>query len=155
MDGEEGLAKLMGAAASGLPIPNTSADRYIDIALALGTLGQAPKKRAALTELVYARQLIRAQHAGQPIEEVAIRTKAATYVDRTYRGGPGDNIGTRQAVYTPDIYYYNYKLIAKHIARQLHAGADQAELFNFLMQGKFDPLNSTHLEHMAHFQELQ
>jgi hypothetical protein len=144
LDGEEGLAVLMGAAASDGQVPEAIHDRYIDIAFAMGTIGSLPKKRLELFDLVYARRLVRAQHNGDSITEAELRKSVSRYVDRIYRGSPGDDTGTRQAVYTADVYYYKYKNIANYIAEKLQDGQSIENLFDYLVQGKFDPLNELH-----------
>lgn len=146
LDGEEPLAIIMGAAASDGEVSDTIHDRYIDVAFAMGTIGVAPKKRHELFDLAYARRLVRKQHAGEIVDEESLEASAAQYVDRIYRGSPGDDIGTRQAVYTADIYYYRYKQIASYIAAKLQKGESAQHLFDYLMQGKFDPTNSQHIE---------
>jgi hypothetical protein len=144
LDGEEGLAILMGAAGSDGKVSDRTHDRYIDIAMAMGLIGEHPKQRHELFELAYARQYVRMQARGETIDEDKLRKQTSVYVDRIYRGSPGDTIGSRQAVYTADIYYYRYKDIANYIAEQLEVGHTMDDIFDYLMQGKFDPTNPMH-----------
>jgi hypothetical protein len=153
LDGEEGLAILMGAAASDGKVADAIHDRYIDIALAMGTVGDAPKNRDKLFELVFARRLVRAQHNGEEPGIADIQKSTSKYVDRIFRGSPGDAIGTEQAVYTADVYYYNYKKIAGFIATNLRRGTSMNTIFDYLMQGKFDPLDPMHRQRVGSLME--
>jgi hypothetical protein len=149
LDGEEPIAILMGAAGSDEKVSATVHDRYVDIALAMGVIGEQPKKRSELYDLAYTRKLVRLQHSGEPVNETALQKATSKYVDRIYRGSPGDDIGERQAVYTADIYYYRYKAMANYIAEQLAAGHNMNDLFDYMMQGKFDPTNSFHTDQVG------
>jgi hypothetical protein len=142
-DSEEGLAILMGSAGSDGEISDLVINHYIDIALAIGTTGATPKKRTEMYDLVYARNLVKAQASNETVDEDALRARTSSYVDRLY-SGPGDDIGTRQAVNTMDVYYYvGLKKMTGYIKDQLGDGKNIEDIFDFIMKGKFDPTNKT------------
>jgi len=150
LDAEEGLGILAEEAING-ELPDKAYDRYVDIALALGTVDGMQRSRQGLFEISYARQLIRPQFKGANEAEVAtLAPRVWGHVDRIYRGGKGDSDGARQAIFTKDIaYYVGYKQMAKYITRQLAEGKTAAEVFAYLSQGKFDPTNAKHVERLA------
>ncbi|HEY1645860.1 MAG TPA: hypothetical protein VGF75_05830 [Candidatus Saccharimonadales bacterium] len=149
----EGLGKLSEIAITG-EFPDAAPDNYIYVALALGVMDGVQRNRRELFQIGYARKLIRAQLKGDDIDLDSIAKSSWRRVDRIYRGGPGDNIGTRQAVFTKDIdYYVGYKQMAAYINRQLNEGKSAEELFTYLSQGNFDPNNQQHLERLANSQK--
>ncbi len=99
----------------------------------------------------YARQLVRLQLQGA--DEAAISSLAPRvwgHIDRIYRGSRGDNLGTKQAIFTKDIaYYVGYKQMAEYITNQLKNGRSATEVFNYLSQAKFDPNNPQHVDRVA------
>lgn len=151
LDSEEGLGILAEEAINGV-LPDKAYDRYVDIALALGTIDGVQRSRPLLFQISYARQLVRAQLRGEVIgESAALKPKVWGHVDRIYRGGRGDSLGTRQAIFTKDIaYYVGYKQMAQYLVGQLAQGRTAKEVFSFLSKAKFDPNNPQHLERIAH-----
>jgi hypothetical protein len=149
LDTEEGLGILAEAAITG-ELPDKAHDRYIDIALAAGVVDGVQRSRQAVFQISYDRQLIRAQLRGDKASIASLIPRVWSHVDRIYRGGPGDNFGTRQAVFTKDIaYYVGYKRMAAYITKQLDDGKSASEVFAYLSQAKFDPTNPKHIERLA------
>lgn len=145
-DAEEGLGIVAEEAISGT-FPARAYDRYIDIALALGIVDGVQKTRQELFEISYARQFIRAQLKNANTENLT--ESVWVHVDRIYRGGPGDNLGTRQAIFTKDIaYYVGYRKMTRYITDQIEDGIPALEIFDYLSQGKFDPTNPAHIAYL-------
>lgn len=146
-DAEEGLGILMEEAITG-ELPAKASDRYVDVALALGTLNGEQMSRHELFQISFARQLLRAQFKSNVSETdlSTLRRTVWSHVDRIYRGGKGGD-SSRQAVFTKDIaYYVGYKKMAQFITKQIDAGASASEVFAYLSQAKFDPTDPKHLE---------
>ncbi|MGH7233888.1 MAG: tyrosine/phenylalanine carboxypeptidase domain-containing protein [Candidatus Saccharimonadales bacterium] len=149
LDAEEGLGVLTEAAING-EIPDKAYDRYIDIALALGVVDGIQRTRQELFQISYSRQLIRAELRGDTSILSSLVPRVWGHIDRIYRGGPGDNIGTRQAVFTKDIaYYVGYRQMASYITEQLDNHKTALEVLAYLSQAKFDPTNDQHLKRLA------
>jgi hypothetical protein len=151
LDTEEGLGKLSEAAISG-EFEEPGRDRYLDIALALGTVDGIQKTRPELFQMHLARDILKIQANGEFDKSMMpdLRRKAWGSVDRVYRGGRGDDKGLRQAVYTKDIAYYNgYRKDVRYICQQLAAGKTMTEIFDYLAIGSFDPTNPKHAERVA------
>jgi len=148
LDAEEGLGILAEDAVNN-ELPEKAYDRYVDIALALGTIDGVQINRKELFEISLARQIVRAQLKGtfDETQLPSMEKRVWTHIDRIYRGGPGDAKGIKQAIFTKDIaYYVGYKNMAEYITAQLAAGNSAESIFSFLSQGKFDPTNEKHLE---------
>ena len=147
---EEGLGVLTEEAVNG-ELPVKTYDRYVDIALALGTVDGVQKTRKEMFQISYARQLVRLQL--QDADETAIASLAPRvwgHIDRIYRGGKGDSLGTKQAIFTKDILYYvGYKQMTDYITHKLADGKSATEVFNYLSQAKFDPNNFQHVDRVA------
>jgi hypothetical protein len=146
---EEGLGILAEEAISGT-LPYKAYDRYVDIALALGTVDGVQRSRSNLFKISYARQLIRAQLRGDSEESLStLPRQVLVHIDRIYRGGLGDNLGTRQAIFTKDVAYYaGYKKMSRYITDQMAQGKSPEEIFAYLSQGKFDPTNPDHVAYL-------
>jgi hypothetical protein len=150
LDAEEGLGILVEEAVNGI-LPVKAYDRYIDIALALGSIDGVQRTRKEVFHISFARQLVRAQAKGvlNEVELQSLERKVWGHVDRIYRGGRGDNLGTKQAIFTKDIAYYSgYKKMAQYISSQLASGKNAREVLEYLSQGKFDPNNQQHVEQL-------
>lgn len=150
LDAEEGLGILAEEAISG-KLPEKAYDRYVDIALALGTVDGVQKTRKEMFDISFARQLIRAQANGtfKQEEMSALVRKVWSHVDRIYRGGRGDDQGERHAIFTKDIaYYVGYKRMAQYIVDQLAAGKTALEVFGYVSQAAFDPTNPEHVTYV-------
>ncbi len=150
LDAEEGLGVLAREAINN-ESPEKAYDDYIDIALALGTVDGIQRTRKEMFEISYARQQVRLELQGA--DEAVISSLAPRvwgHIDRMYRGGRGDDLGTKQAIFTRDIVYYvGYKQMAEYITSQLANGRSATEVFNYLSQAKFDPNNPQHVERVA------
>lgn len=151
LDAEEGLGILAEEAVNG-ELPAKAYDRYVDIALALGSVDGKQRTRKELFNISFARQLVRGQIKGTVGETdiSSLERRVWGHVDRIYRGGPGDNLGTRQAIFTKDIaYYVGYKQMTRYISEQLASGKSASEVFEYLSQAKFDPYNQQHVERLS------
>jgi hypothetical protein len=151
LDAEEGLGILAEEAVNG-ELPEKAYDRYIDIALALGSVDGVQRTRKEVFDISFARQLVRGQVKGtvNKADIPSLERRVWGHVDRIYRGGRGDNVGTRQAIFTKDIaYYVGYKQMAEYISEQLASGKDANEVFEYLSQAKIDPTNRQHVERLA------
>jgi hypothetical protein len=154
LDVEEGQGKFSEAAISGV-IDEPGRDRYLDIGLALGTLDGIQKTRPELLRIHLARDVVKAQANGEFNDAVMpdLTRKAWGSVDRVYRGGRGDDLGSKQAVYTKDIAYYNgYKKVVRYVCQQLASGKTMTEIFDYLALGSFDPTNPKHVERVTKVQ---
>ncbi|MDQ3065077.1 MAG: flavohemoglobin expression-modulating QEGLA motif protein [bacterium] len=151
VDTDEGLGKISEESIGGISdIPGR--DRYVDIALALGTVNGIQKTRQELFQIHLSRSIINAQASSSYDETMMpiLVKRAWSSVDRIYRGGKGDSSGTIQAVYTKDIVYYTgYKKMAAYLSQQRAIGKTMPEIFDFLLQGRFDPTNPKHIEQLA------
>jgi uncharacterized protein DUF1704 len=151
LDAEEGLGILSEEAVNG-ELPDKVYDRYLDIALALGTIDGVQRTRKELFQISFARQLVQEQLNGTFNKDYysTLQRKVWRHIDRIYRGGPGDDLGSKQAIFTKDIaYYVGYKQMAEYIKRQLNSGKTAAEVFQYLSQAKFDPNNPKHTERLT------
>lgn len=144
---EEGLGILFEQAIAG-SLPAKAYDRYVDIGLALGLLDGVMRKRSQIYQISYARQLIRLQLNQASQSKITNLTKSVwTHVDRLYRGGPGDDIGQAQAIFTKDaVYYSGYHKMVDFLSRALNSGKSVDEFYNFISQAKFNPLDPEHLK---------
>ena len=150
LDAEEGLGILAEEAVNG-ELPEKAYDRYVDIALALGSVDGIQRTRKEVFDISFARRLVRGQIKGTVSEAdiPSLERRVRGHVDRIYRGGRGDNLGTRQAIFTKDIaYYVGYKQMAEYVSEQLASGKTASEVFEYLSQAKFDPTNPQHVEHL-------
>jgi len=150
LDAEEGLGVLAEEAVNG-ELPEKAYDRYVDIALALGTVDGVQRTRKEMFQISYARQLVRLQLQGANEAAISsLATRVWGHIDRIYRGGRGDDLDAKQAIFTKDIsYYVGYKQMAEYITSQLGNGRSANEVFNYLSQAKFDPNNPQHVERVA------
>ena len=151
LDAEEGLG-ILSEEAVNEELPAKAYDRYIDIALALGSIDGVERTRREIFQINFARQVIRSQIKGTFREEDLPSIERRVWgliVDRIYRGGPGDNLGTKQAIFTKDIaYYVGYKLMARFIKHELDSGKSADEVFQYLSQARFDPTNVQHTKEL-------
>ncbi|HEV2412576.1 MAG TPA: hypothetical protein VGS28_02090 [Candidatus Saccharimonadales bacterium] len=149
IDSEEGLGILTEEALLGT-LPDKAYDRYLDIALALGTIDGRRRTRQELFDISYTRQLIRNRLRGDLTMTAGELVPVVwAHVDRIYRGGRGDGDAEEQAIFTRDIsYYVGYKRMAAYLAEQRAAGKTAAEIFEYLSRGKFDPTNPQHVEYV-------
>ena len=151
LDAEEGLGVLSEEAVNG-KLPEKVYDRYLDIALALGICDGTQRTRKQLFQISFARQLVQEQLNGtfNADDQSTLKRKVWRHIDRIYRGGPGDDLGPRQAIFTKDIaYYVGYKQMVIYLAQQLESGKTATEVFLYLSQGKFDPNNPQHTARLA------
>lgn len=146
IDAEEGFACFIEHALSGVP-PGKMHDRYLDIALALGTLDGRPRSRYELFELAQARAAVRAQAAGRIERPDAIGRESWTHVNRIFRGTLGNDI---VGVFTKDIaYYQGYQKMTAFVIEELDSGVSPEELWLLVTLGKFDPTDIRHMLQLA------
>jgi len=151
VDAEEGLGKLSEQAIGGIT-EEPGRDRYVDIAIALKEVDGTQITRQELFLIHLARDLIKAQSRGEFDESKLSSMTDSTWgsVDRIYRGGRGDDKGSKQAVYTKDIaYYVGYKKMAEYLSDQLAGGKSMTEIFEYVTLGSFDPTNPKDNERVA------
>lgn len=146
IDAEEGFACFVEHALSGRP-PRKMYDRYLDVALALGTIDGKPRTRQELFRLVYARNTVRAQAAGRQERPGNIRRESWSHVNRIFRGTLGNEI---VGVFTKDIaYYQGYQKMAVFVIDELLSGTSPDELWSLLTAGKYDPTDVLHMLELA------
>jgi hypothetical protein len=146
IDAEEGFACFVEHALSGQP-PRKMYDRYLDVALALGTIDGRPRTRQDLFRLVHARNIVRTQAAGKVERPGNIRRESWAHVNRIFRGTLGNEI---VGVFTKDIaYYQGYQKMSAFVVDELDAGAEPAELWSLLTLGKYDPTDVLHMLELA------
>lgn len=146
IDAEEGFACFVEHALSGRP-PRKMYDRYLDVALALGTIDGQPRNRHELFRLVYARSVVRAQSAGKVERSSSLSRESWAHVNRIFRGTLGNDI---VGVFTKDIaYYQGYQKMAAYIIDELRTGTEPDELWSMLSMGKYDPTDIMHMLELA------
>ena len=136
---EEGLGSLMEAAIEGR-LPQRIADRYIDIALALGYGGLPQLTRQQIFTIAYARTRLRQSAAHVPVSDDLTRRATWQHVNRIYRGTLGNDI---VGVITKDqIYYAGYIEMATYLSRYKSDMLPRA--IDFVLSGKIDPTSPEH-----------
>lgn len=146
LSSEEGIATLAEYAMSG-EIPQKIVDRYTDIALALGKIKNKKFTRQELSDFVIKREKVRTLLGKEDYgSDDELDKKCAQHVARIYRGSQGNNyIG----VFTKDyIYYEGFDKMLDYISEEIEKSVNENDLYDFLMQGKFDPLNETHVSYI-------
>lgn len=148
IDAEEGFACFVEYALSGVA-PRKMCDRYLDVALALGTIDDRPRTRQELFKLVQARNTIRSQAAGKAERPSTIERESWTHVNRIFRGTLGNDI---VGVFTKDIaYYQGYQKMTAYVIEELATGTSPEELWSLLTLGKFDPTDMLHVIELARY----
>lgn len=156
-DFEEGLGLLFEYMATGV-VPSKSKDRYIDIALACGTVNGVTLTRDELQALGVDREQVRAEARGEVFDEQAADKKIQSHVNRIFRGGTGEVVesdnGPVQPVLTKDIIYYTgFKKATDYVSARLDAGDSPQEIIRYLLSGKFDATNPRHTDYVARYQQ--
>lgn len=142
---EEGLGVLVEAAMNGR-ISTKVKDRYIDIALALGDTMRRALSRQELFEVCYVREVTRSVIDGKDISLERMEKEVWEHVNRIYRGSLGNKY---IAVFTKDVAYYKgFVRMARYIKKQKHLQHDMNKVFEFLLQGKFDPSIPEHIQYL-------
>ncbi|MBL8158933.1 DUF1704 domain-containing protein [Candidatus Saccharibacteria bacterium] len=129
---------------------NGSKVNYVDISLALGTLGNKPLTRPELLEFAMTRALLRneIEEKKKPVEQ--IESEVYAHVNRIYRGTRGDQYS---GVFTKDIsYHQGFIKMGQFITERLEGGDSVDDIMDYLLLGKFDPTNERHL---AKLKELE
>jgi hypothetical protein len=146
IDAEEGFACFVEHALAG-HAPRKMADRYLDVALALGTIDGQPHTRQELFRLACALSTVRAQAAGKHEQAGHIEREAWAHVNRIFRGTLGNDI---VGVFTKDIaYYQGYQKMTAFVIDELGNGTEPDELWSLLTLGKFDPTDALHVLELA------
>lgn len=141
---EEGFGCLAEYAFGHDPLPKMR-DRYLDVALALGLGAGPPVARAEMYELVLARLTLRDQANGGDTPSATLRAHAWRHVNRIYRGSLGNDV---IGICAKDVSYYSgFLAIVDYIATR--RSRTTAEVFDYLLAGKFDPLDPIHAAHLA------
>ena len=143
MTTEEGCASLVEGAIEG-HMPYRIGDRYIDIAMALGTTGQSPMSRPKLFPIVYARTLLRKIMEGAPTDDAVLQPACWQHVNRLYRGTLGNEI---VGVYTKDcIYYKGYQQMVRYLKQ--YPAKLQTDALDFVLSGKINPQSLAHRRYL-------
>lgn len=141
LDFQEGLGGFVEYALNGT-IPDKIVDRYVDIAYALGQLDGKQHTRQEMIIRNLARDERRNDAAEIKTNQVDIYKAAVARANRIYRGTRGDQ---HVGVFTKDIAYYRgFVAVGDYITHQLAAGHSVETIFDYLLQGKFDPRYPTH-----------
>lgn len=140
---EEGLGVVLEAAVDGA-LPARVGDRYVDIALAIGTSRTPPMPRFDLFRLTMARLLLRLGPEAEGADREPMRRVAWQHVNRIYRGSLGnEHVG----VFTRDIsYYVGFKKMIGYLQQAGTGEFDSA--LAFALSGKFDPTNPSHVAYV-------
>lgn len=147
---EEGLGVLVESALNG-GVSHKVKDRYIDIALALGGSRRPPLNRQELYEVCYVREVTRGVANGSDMSLDRVEKEVWEHVNRIYRGSLGNKY---IAVFTKDVAYYKgFVRMARYIKRQ-STERNMDEIFDFLLQGKFDPSVSEHVNSLSADKQL-
>lgn len=137
---EEGLGVLFESAIHG-SVPSKVKDRYIDIALALGSWNRRPLHRNELYSFCYARAVLRSVATGEYLDLEELDKTMWEHVNRIYRGSLGNKY---IAVFTKDVTYYKGFI---KMANYLQKSAKRGQLtqgLEYVFYGKFDPTNKSH-----------
>lgn len=146
VEAEEGIGVYVEYAVSG-KMQDSIVDKYIDIAYALGQIDGKQHTRAELLDHATARATARNETATVKKTPEDIKKDVFRHVNRIYRGSLGnEHVG----IFTKDIVYYNGFLhMGNYIAERLEAGEPIEAVMEYIMQGKFDPTNESHTQHLA------
>lgn len=143
LDAEEGLGVFVEYALTG-NVPDKIIDRYIDIAAALGGIFDHPLTRQEMFDFVLLRNKKRAEVSGVEVEDKELKDKTWEHVNRIYRGSRGDEF---VGVFTKDIVYFEgFRIIGDYLKANLADDKSIDEIMQKLLQGKFDPTNTHHVE---------
>lgn len=137
---EEGLGVLLESAANG-SVPTKVKDRYVDIALALGSWNRRPLPRNDLYVFCYSRAVMRAIANGDYLDLDELEKTIWEHVNRIYRGSLGNKY---VAVFTKDVSYYKgFIKMANYLQKAAKRG-QLSKAMNYVFMGKFDPTNPNH-----------
>jgi len=137
---EEGLGVLAESAINGA-VPPKAKDRYVDIALALGSWNRRAMTRGEMFVFCYTRSVLRSIVADETLDLDQLDKTTWEHVNRIYRGSLGNNY---VAVFTKDVTYYRgFIKMANHLRKSAKRGRLQQAL-DYALQGKFDPTNPAH-----------
>lgn len=140
MAAEEGLGVLIESSING-GIADKVKDRYIDIALALGGKLRRPFSRSEMYNFCFVRSIMRGLDRDEESDVDEVEAATWEHVNRIYRGSLGNHY---VGVFTKDVTYYKGLIkIANYLERH-RAKKGLPELMQYVMQGKFDPTNTTH-----------
>jgi hypothetical protein len=142
---EEGLGVATEFALNG-SIPDKIADRYIDIAIALG-LGGKKVRRSELRNFATMRSKIRKiSKYGEALNETD-EAGIDTHINRIYRGSKGDKV---VGVFTKDISYFEgFEKVVKFIDNALSESRSVEEIMEYLLEGRFDPTEEAHVRYRS------
>ena len=148
---EEGLGVLFESAIQGA-VPTKVKDRYVDIALALGSWNRRPMPRNELYTFCFSRAVMRSIASGDRLDLNELEKATWEHVNRIYRGSLGNKY---VAVFTKDVTYYKgFIKMANYLQRA--AQKDKlSESLDFIFHGKFDPTNKDHRQFVREFTGTQ
>lgn len=140
LDAEEGFGVLVESAISG-GIPTKVKDRYIDVALALGSLRRLPLSRQEMFTFCYSRAVIRQVATNEEADLDETEKEVWEHVNRIYRGSLGNRY---VGVFTKDVaYYQGFMKIAQYLQKTKKRN-NLPQTLQYLLRGKFDPTNKSH-----------
>lgn len=143
LDAEEGLGVFVEYAVGGF-LKDEVVDRYVDIAWALGQIDGIKHTRQEMIIRARNRALDRPTSWNKSPEN--LEKEVYAHVNRIYRGTRGDET---VGVFTKDISYFKgFVDIGRYIETRLESGDDIGEIFEYLIQGKFDPNNPAHVDYV-------
>jgi len=143
LDAEEGLGVFVEYAVTG-EVPDKIVDRYIDVAYAAGAIDGEKHTRKELLEYALNRAVKRNKASDHQKSMEDITKEVYAHVNRIYRGSLGNE---HVAVFTKDIAYYKGFIdMGIYISAELDQGKTISSVVDYLMSGKFDPMNKQHAE---------
>lgn len=140
LDAEEGFGVLVESAICG-GIPTKVKDRYIDVALALGSMRRLPLSRQEMFIFCYSRAVIRQVANGQDANLDEIEKEVWEHINRIYRGSLGNQY---VGVFTKDVAYYQGFIKIAQYLKKTKKRNNLPQALQYLLRGKFDPTNPAH-----------
>ncbi len=156
VNAEEGIAIIAEEGVLDRPRAVTT-ENYLAIAIASGVINGSQLTRSQMHELVMAQSTLRHQLEGPlSTKDVSdIWRRNWSMVDRIYMGGKGDNNSGRQAILSKDIVYFEGRAsMRRYFAEQLQSGKTAEQILDFILLGKFNPLDPLHVAHVENVHNL-
>lgn len=149
LDFEEGLGTFVEYAVNG-EISQKNIDRYVDIAYVLGQIDGRPHSRAELIGHAMERAQRRNESSASKTSPEDMQKEVYAHVNRIFRGSLGnEHIG----IYTKDMMYLKGFLdSARYLAAEIEDGKSVDDTMEYLLTGKFDPSDPSHLQYLRTLQ---
>ncbi len=150
LNAEEGLGVWFEYAITGI-IPQKITDRYLDIALALGEIGNRQITKKELVRFCTLREQFRESLDSDYINQKHITAKVNAHVNRIYRGTKGNDF---TGVFSKDVVYLKgFIRVANFMKAQLSRQISINNTLDFVLSGKFDPTNLKHVAFVTALKE--